>query len=245
MQTISDWLKSPEVKKLKAMNDGDFYGTFFNRDPMRAIYVDYSVFYSPADGVILYAKDEVMPTESIIEVKGRNFTVQDLLSDYNYRYPSLVIGIFMTKYSVHVNRSPTRGFINQIRTTPFLCTPNISMVMEENDILDKKPDPKDMGYLFHNERCVSEVYCPDIRGNYFIVQVAEKDVNEIVNWGEGEFFQQAERFGLLRFGSQVDLVIPLTGRVDYESLIPEKMVVEAGIDALVKIKPRKQWMNQH
>ena len=241
MQTLTEWRDSKEVKKLKAMSDGEFYSTAFNRDPARAIYNDPSVFYSPADGVILYAKDEVMPTEAIVAIKGRNFTVRDLLADHRYEHPSIVIGIFMTKYSVHVNRAPTRGFINQIRTTPFLFTPNASMISEEEDILESNPDPKDMAYMFQNERCVSEIYCPDIRGNYFIVQVAEKDVNEIVNWGDGGFFQQGDRFGLLRFGSQVDLVIPLTGRVSYESIIPENMVVEAGVDALVKIKPKKQW----
>jgi phosphatidylserine decarboxylase len=205
------------------------------------VYNDPTVFYSPADGIILYAHEEVRPTEPIVEIKGRNFTVRDILADHRYEYPSIVIGIFMTQYDVHVNRVPTRGFLNQCRSTPYLHTPNVSMVLEEQDILEGHPEQADMGYLFQNEKCVSQVYCPDIRGCYYIIQIAEKDVNVIQNWGEGEFFQQGDRYGQVRWGSQVDLVIPLMERVQYEVLAQERTHVEGGVDALIKIHPSKQW----
>jgi phosphatidylserine decarboxylase len=236
-QTIQEWLKSPEIRKLKGASLDYLYSTAFSRDPLRSIYLDPTVYYAPADGIVLYAKTNVQPTDALVEIKGRKFTPRDALDDKDYNYPSLVVGIFMTQYSVHVNRMPTAGYCSEVHVTPYLFTPNISMLFEEQDIMEGKPKTQDMTYLFQNERCVTRVYCPEIRGNYYIVQVAEKDVDEIANWNRehGEYFYQGERFGLIRSGSQVDVIIPLTDKCNFQILAEEKTVVEAGVDAIVKI----------
>jgi phosphatidylserine decarboxylase len=236
MTTLEEWRSSPEVKKLKQAGPGQLFSKSFFRDPMRAIYTQPDKFLSPADGIILYAHEEIRPTDAILDVKGRNFTVQDLIDDYNFEPTCLVIGIFMTQYDVHVNRLPTKGYFNHSHRTPYLFTPKISMIFEEQDIMQGNPKADDMEYLFKNERRVSQVYNPDIRGFYYIIQVAERDVDEIVNWADdGDYYTQGERFGIVRSGSQVDLIVPLTGRKKYELLVEEKMHVEAGTDSLVKI----------
>lgn len=236
MQTLAEWKSSPEFTKIKSGTLGQLFEERFFRDPLRSTYNDPTVMYAPADGIVLYAQTDVGPTDAICNVKGKKFTPQDLLCDYEYRYPSLVVGIFMTQYDVHVNRVPARGYLNKVKATPYLFTPKISMVFEEKDIMEGEPDPRDMAYLFKNERRISEIYCPIIRGNYYIVQVADKDVDEIVNWGEGEFFEQGERFGQIRTGSQVDLLIPLMNRRQFELLVGPNQHVEGGIDAIVRIK---------
>ena len=51
-----------------------------------------------------------------------------------------------------------------------------------------------------------------------------------------EYLDQNERFSQIRYGSQVDLIIPLDGSTGFELLLEEGNHVEAGVDPLLKIK---------
>jgi phosphatidylserine decarboxylase len=197
------------------------------------------VFYAPADGVVLYAYPEVKPDEAIVEIKGKKFTPRDALDDQEYNYKSLVVGIFMTEYDVHVNRVPTSGYLSEVHRTPYLFTLNVSMKLEQDDITDhggSKPD--DMGYLFPNERCISAIYAPQIKSRYYVIQIAERDVDEILNW-DYEHYVQGERYGMVRFGSQVDVIVPLDDDHEYELLVEKNWHVEAGVDRIIRVKKFK------
>ena len=236
METIKNWLASDEVKRLK-QNKQDLVERSFFRDPLRAIYLQPDIFYSPADGIVLYALDNVAPDESIVEIKGKQFTPRDALDDQAYEQNSLIIGIFMTSLDVHINRMPTSGYINECHKTPFLFTPDVSMIFEENDILEKAITPdEDLSYLFCNERKIVGVYNPKLKLKYYLIQIAEKDVDVILNWGLGKDLTQGERYGQVRFGSQVDIIIPLTGDLEYELLVKENQHIQAGIDEIIRIK---------
>lgn len=237
MIPLKQWLTSPEVQKLKKENAGRRFGVDFFRDPLRPCFLRPEMFLAPADGVILYAHPRVGPTEPIVVVKGRKFTPQDLLDDKEFSHDSLVVGIYMTEYDVHVNRVPTAGYLTEEHRTPYLFTHNFSMMLEQEDLMHGKGShPNDMQYLFPNERCVVSVYAPRLKLTYYVVQIAERDVDEICNWGY-EYQQQAERYGIVRFGSQVDLVIPLKPNEDrFEVLAKVNHHVTAGIDALVRVK---------
>ena len=237
IQTVKEWLNSSEVRKLKRTPVTKIVTEKFFRDPLRPIHFDPSVFYAPADGVVLYAHNIVEPTDNIIEIKGRNFTLRDLLDDPKYDEPSLVIGIFMTFYSVHINRIPTNGYLVEEHFTPFIYTHGISMYQLEQDIFGKKAfDNSTLEYLFCNERKIITVYSPIIKDNYYLIQVADKDVNVIVNWGDGDYLTQGDRFGQIRWGSQVDLILPLTkDGCEFKTLVKPFDYVHAGIDAIVKI----------
>ena len=50
---------------------------------------------------------------------------------------------------------------------------------------------------------------------------------------------QGERFSQIRYGSQVDLIIPLSSRWDFETIHPVGYHIEAGVDKLVTIKGRE------
>ena len=52
---------------------------------------------------------------------------------------------------------------------------------------------------------------------------------------QNDIFAQNERFSLIRWGSQVDLVLPLDNRFDFELCLDDAMHVNAGLDKLVKI----------
>jgi len=236
MMPLQQWLESPEIQKMKAMSEGKKFGREFFRDPQRPIHLDPSVFYSPADGVVLYAMDRVKPDEAIVEIKGKKFTPRDALDDPDYNKDSLVVGIFMTEFDVHINRVPTTGYLSEVHHMPYLFTHNISMKLEQDDLTEHGgPKPDDMGYLFPNERRIVGIHSPRIKCSYYLIQIAERDVDEILNW-DYEHYVQGERYGLVRFGSQVDMILPLTGENEYELLVAEKWHVEAGIDPIVKIK---------
>lgn len=237
MTPLKDWLASPEVKKLKEMSGGDRFGREFFRDPMRPIFVRPEMFLAPADGVILYAHNRVKPDEAIVVVKGRKLTTRELLDDKGFNQDALVIGTYMTEFDVHVNRGPTAGYLTEEHCTPYLFTHNFSMILEQEAILaGRGAEQPDMGYLFPNERTIVKFYAPKVKASYFVIQIAERDVDEIANWGY-ESQQQGERYGMVRFGSQVDIVIPLKPNEDrFEVLAKVNHHVLAGVDALVRVK---------
>ena len=85
-EKLEDWLNG-EVKELSKLPVGELSNTFFFRDPLRPNYIDWEHFYSPADGTILYQK-VVQPDEPVVEIKGMNYTLQDVVGDPDYDQPS-------------------------------------------------------------------------------------------------------------------------------------------------------------
>jgi phosphatidylserine decarboxylase len=80
----------------------------FFRDPSRPIYSDPSCFVPPADGVLLY-QEVVDPGEPILDIKGEPYSLRVVMRDRDFDQRSMVVGIFMTFFDVHVNRVPFPG----------------------------------------------------------------------------------------------------------------------------------------
>ena len=240
-QSITSWLNRPDIARLKKMSeDGnmrDLFGKDFFRDPMRNIYHLPDTFYSPADGIVLYVHNKVDPVkDKVLDVKGIQLTLQDLLNDKDYKEPSLVIGIFMTYLDVHINRAPIDSYFTEERATPFLYTHNISMSLLESQLLrELRYNPVNAKYLFHNERRVLTFRSEKTGGPYYIVQVADREVDVILNWDQGTFVRQGERFGIVRWGSQVDLIIPINGKAKLKPLVMPLDHIEGGLDAVVRV----------
>jgi len=233
-EKLEDWLNG-EVKELSKLSVGELSNTFFFRDPLRPTYIDSEHFYSPADGIILYQK-MVLPGEQVLEIKGIDYTIQDVMGDKDYDNPSLVIGIFMSFYDVHINRIPYGGIIKYKYLEPIEST-NKPMLAVEKDILNKVINPNNMDYLKYNERMSNQIYIPTLDYTYHIIQIADEDVNVIAPFKhQGDLVTQNERFSLIRWGSQVDLVLPLDERFTFNFLLKETMHVNAGLDKLIKIK---------
>jgi phosphatidylserine decarboxylase len=234
-QTLQDWLNG-EVKDLQKLPVGELSNTFFFRDPIRPMFIDHEHFYSPADGTILYQKFIKDPKEPIVEIKGINYTLQDVLGDDEYNKPSLVIGIFMSFYDVHINRIPYGGIL-KYKPLDVIESTNKPMLAVEKDILNKVINPNNMEYLKHNERMWNQIYSPSLDYTYYLVQIADEDVNVISHFTntQNDTFAQNERFSLIRWGSQVDLVLPLDDRFNFELCLDNTMHIQAGIDPIVKI----------
>jgi phosphatidylserine decarboxylase len=101
------------------------------------------------------------------------------------------ISIFLSVFDVHINRAPVAGQI-----TRSLYVPGSFL----NAALDKASE--------ENERRALVITKPD--GTQFaVVQIAGLIARRIVTFlGEGASVGAGERFGLIRFGSRVDLYLP-------------------------------------
>ena len=101
------------------------------------------------------------------------------------------ICIFMNVFSVHVNRSPVAGTVRAIAYHPGAFF---------NASLDKASRD--------NERCAYAI--TDAEGNsWAMVQIAGLIARRIVcRVDEGDTLARGERFGMIKFGSRVDLYLP-------------------------------------
>ena len=107
--------------------------------------------------------------------------------------PTVKISIFMSVFNVHVNRVPVSGRISEIKYRPgrFLSA-NLSKASEENE-------------------CNRITLQTDAGQNVVFVQIAGLIARRIVCWvREGDHVRAGQRFGLIRFGSRVDLYLPDT-----------------------------------
>lgn len=235
-KSLEKWLDTDVEKVIKYPIDR-LSNEFFFRDPPRPMHIDSSHFYSPADGVILYQKVIHNPKEAIVEVKGVNYTLQDVMGDPEYDKPSLVIGIFMSFYDVHINRIPYGGVLT-FKGLDTIESNNKPMLALEKDILEAVINPNSMEYLHHNERMFNKIYVPGLDYTYYLIQIADEDVNVIAHFTQDQYecFDQNERFSQIRWGSQVDLVLPLDKDMEFELCHPDTYHIEAGVDKLVKIK---------
>ena len=110
------------------------------------------------------------------------------------------------------------------------------MLAIEKDILNKTINPDNLEYLKYNERMLNEFYISSLDYKYYVLQIADEDVNVIAPFAEQATpLVQNERFSLIRWGSQCDLVLPLDDRFNFEICQDDHVHVEAGLDQLVKV----------
>ncbi|WP_341987245.1 phosphatidylserine decarboxylase [Azorhizobium sp. AG788] len=134
----------------------------------------------------------VSPADGRISQVGLALPPRELgLSDV----PLLRISIFMNVFNVHVNRAPMGGRIEKIAYKPGLFL---------NADLDKASED--------NER--NGLIIRGAHGPVGVVQIAGLIARRIVSFvHEGEELSPGERFGLIRFGSRVDVYLPAGTRV--------------------------------
>ncbi|TVM18257.1 phosphatidylserine decarboxylase family protein [Oceanidesulfovibrio indonesiensis] len=121
-----------------------------------------------------------------------------------------VVSIFMNIFNVHVNRMPAPGIVTRMRYHPGKFV---------NASFDKASE--------HNERHAIRV--SGEHGEWTVVQIAGLVARRIVPWCQvGDSLARGERFGLIKFGSRVDVYLP----ADYQSIVSEGETVFAGQTAI-------------
>lgn len=234
-KSLKDWVET-DVKEVMDRPLDWLSGHYFFRDPSRALYSDSEFFFAPADGIILYQK-QVKPDEAIIDIKGKAYSLRDAMRDDTFDKECLVIGIFMTMYDVHINRIPYAGTLSYKELEP-IGTNNFPMLDVEKDLVEKLRINIDKAdYLYNNQRILNRIYTSDLGFRYFVLQIADYDVDCITpfNIGQCNSVSQNERFSMIRYGSQVELIVPITDQFELETVQETGVHVEAGVDPLIKI----------
>ncbi len=131
----------------------------------------------------------ISPADGIVSGVGLATPPKELgLSDQ----PMMRVSVFMNVFNVHVNRAPIKGKVRKVAYKPgkFL-----------NAELDKASEDNE-----RNSLILDTEYGP-----VGVTQIAGLIARRIVCWaGEGEELPVGERFGLIRFGSRVDVYLPST-----------------------------------
>jgi phosphatidylserine decarboxylase len=236
---LKDWIASDVAAVSDPAKRRWLCEEFFFRDPARPMYSDASYFFSPADGVILYQK-RVSATASIVDIKGVSYCLRDAMRSPQLTGEYLVVGIFMTLYDVHINRIPCAGIL-RYRLLPALETHNWPMIGVEAALLaNSSAWAPESQYLHKNQRVLNRITATRLPLTYYLLQIADYDVHCIMPFDvrQNVSMAQNQRFSQVRFGSQVDMIIPISDRLDFRTVAQTGMHVESGIDPLVKILPR-------
>jgi phosphatidylserine decarboxylase len=182
---------------------------WFFRNPDRAI-PGTDCIVSAADGTVVYVK-EVQSHEPVIVIKkGLEATIKDIAKEDD-ESPKLLIGVFMSPFDVHYNRAPLSGTIEKIAYHEPVGANRHMGSMHLRTVLRLFPFYRNSVHIVTNERKVTR-----IRGSFngkelscYVAQIAGKTVHGIESFkAEGDRVDKGEIFGLIRIGSQVDLVVP-------------------------------------
>ena len=164
----------------------------FFRNPERTPPAQEGIIVSPADGIIKYVK-EIHNNEFPFALKNRNaIPLNEFVGANIIAGNGIQIGIGMSLLDVHVNRSPIAGKISFLRRIP-----------------GKFDSLKKISSLLENERVSAIIESRGIKLG--IVLIASRLVRRIcIDVTEGTEVAISQRIGMIRFGSQGDVLIPMS-----------------------------------
>ena len=149
------------------------------------------------------------PNSIVAPADGRIVVVEEADDPYLNRR-ALKVSVFMNVFNVHSNRAPVKCTVRQKWYNPgsFL-----------NAALDKAS--------LENERCALHLKTDDGQ-DITCVQIAGLVARRILNYVDaGAALTAGQRYGFIRFGSRVDLYLPLDARV--RVVIGEKVFASSSI----------------
>ncbi len=183
---------------------------WFVRNPRRSAPAGENL-VSPADGRVVYVEKvkrdgEVFTIKGGVRAKLTDIAREDMVRD------KVLIGIFMSPFNVHYNRAPLAGTIESIRHYPPEGK-NLNMAaMHLRTIFKIPPYYRNSLHIVQNERTVTKIQgrFKDVPIPCYVIQIAGKTVRAIVSfYREGMLVDKGDVFGMVRIGSQVDIVVPL------------------------------------
>jgi len=184
----------------------------FFRDPERIPPEGDNNIISPADGHVIYIKKINEGEFPFVTKHNRTIPIADFISHQGFLSRGVQIGISMNFLDVHVNRCPISGVVDTVKrvTGRFSSLKNIESLLE-------------------NERVFTIINGHGVKVG--IVQIASRLVRRIVYYlQEGDTCKVGQRMGMIRFGSQVDLLIPDTQGLLIQIKIGQ--VVRAGVTVI-------------
>ena len=189
----------------------------FYRDPERRPPDRSDVVVSPADGEVIYVRRSVEGRFPESTKKGRTYELVELTKTPLRDRDAVVVGIAMSFLDVHVNRSPVAG-----------------------EVRIRKHFPGRFGSLgqpemvYENERATTVIERPGLQ--VAVVQIASRLVRQIAGFVDvGDRVATGQRIGVIRLGSQVDVVLPRRDGVRVTVRAGER--VKAGESILAEVDP--------
>jgi len=163
----------------------------FYRDPIRTPPDNPNAIVSPADGKVIYIKKLESGTLLQSE-KNKDVMILDELREKTISNQYLwQIGISMSFTDVHINRAPVAGQVTMISKHPgkFLS-------LRKREAVNT------------NER--QTLVIENGKLQIAIVQIASRLVRQIQAFiRQGDMVEKGQRIGIIKFGSQVDLFLPV------------------------------------
>lgn len=160
-----------------------------------------------------HRKYNLNPSQVLSPVDGKVVVIEEVMEKEFYNDKRLQVSVFMSPLNVHVTRYPVSG-----------------------EVVYSKYHPGKYLVAWHpksseeNER-TTVVVNSDKFGNVLFRQIAGALARRIVNYAkEGATAQQTADFGFIKFGSRVDVFLPLDAKIKVE--IGQK--VKGGIDVIAE-----------
>ena len=173
------------------------FACWFFRDPERVVPTDRQAVVAPADGTVTHVE----------EVNDRNFP-----GGRAFR-----ISIFLSIFSVHVNRIPRSGRILALRYSPGCFT-----------------DARRQDCHLDNEQFWTDIEDAATGRMLRVKQIAGVAARRIVCWlRQGEDVHVGDRFGMIKFGSRTDLLLPID--LSREVLVKVGDAVQGGSSVLLRL----------
>jgi phosphatidylserine decarboxylase len=191
----------------------------FYRNPERAAPDRTDVIISPADGVVIYLRTIPPGEVPVADKKGHASLLRELQGTSLCESGAVAIGISMNLADVHVNRAPIAGRVRLVKR-----------VHGTFGSL-RKPEMVDS-----NERVTMVIGTDDLQ--IAMVQIASRLVRRIVTFvSEGDELRLGQRIGAIRFGSQVDLLLPLEKDIRLAVEVGDRLVAGRTIVAVAANTP--------
>jgi phosphatidylserine decarboxylase len=181
--------------------------TYFFRDPPRRVPTEPGLVVSPADGKVV----EITPLDDHAFVGG----------------PAVRIGIFLSIFNVHLNRSPCAARCVRFEYSPgkYLNALNPRSALENEALTIGLEEP-----------------APP-RRRLVVRQIAGAIARRIVCAARpGEELARGEKFGMIKLGSRTELILPDDGTLQVATRIGER--VKAGTSVLARFVDREKRKEQ-
>ncbi len=135
------------------------------------------------------------PKSVVSPADGRIVAVEETEDAYLNRR-AIKVSVFMNVFNVHSNRSPVDGTVQQVWYSPGKFV-NADLAKASTE----------------NERCAMHLKTPEGQ-DVTSVQVAGLIARRILNYQDaGMTLARGQRYGFIRFGSRVDVYLPLDAKV--------------------------------
>lgn len=149
------------------------FSFYFFRNPTRVTPTDKNLIIAPADGIVSNIKPVVPPAELDLGDK-----------------PMTRISIFMSVFSVHVNRAPVTGTVHRLKYRPGKFVSVADKDSEDNE-------RQEISMIAENGQKIG------------VIQIAGLVARRIFcPLKEGENLKAGQVFGMIRFGSRLDVYLP-------------------------------------